>query len=94
MPNTHSHPRTTAASTRAVGTPEYLDTIDAARYLGFSVQHLEIGRCRGYGPPYVRVGAKAIRYKRSELDRWMLERLVDPAKVTASEVRAADARVS
>lgn len=87
MPASHA-PRTTARNARAVTAPEYFDTIDAARYLGVSVQYLEIGRCRGYGPVYVRVGGKCIRYKRSVLDQWMLDRLVDPSEATSAEARA------
>jgi hypothetical protein len=53
--------------------PEYLSTRQAAAYLNLSRQYLEIGRCRGYGPPFIRAnGGRAVRYYRPTLDQWML----------------------
>ena len=52
---------------------EYLSTEQVAAYLGMSRQWLEIGRHKGYGPPYIKLG-HAVRYKRSALDEWMLAR--------------------
>ena len=53
--------------------PEYLSTRQAAAYLNLSRQYLEIGRCRGYGPPLIRVnGGRAVRYYRPTVDQWML----------------------
>jgi len=49
---------------------EYFTTKQAATYLGLSPQYLEIARHRGEGPPYIKL-ARAVRYKRSELDDWM-----------------------
>ena len=53
--------------------PEYLTTAQAAAYLGFSKQKLEAWRVCGEGPPFARLSARAIRYKRSDLDEWMGE---------------------
>jgi predicted DNA-binding transcriptional regulator AlpA len=50
--------------------PEYLRTRDAATYLGVSPQFLEIGRSRGFGPRFVKIG-RIVRYRRIALDRWM-----------------------
>ena len=52
--------------------PEFLTTPEAAQYLGMSRQWLEIARHRGNGPPYIKLG-RAVRYKRSVLDSWMLD---------------------
>lgn len=49
---------------------QYLDTKTAATYLDLSRQYLEIGRHAGYGPPYVKL-ARAVRYRKSDLDGWM-----------------------
>ncbi len=49
---------------------KYLNTKQAARYLGLSTQYLEIARHKGDGPPYLKM-SKAVRYKRSDLDAWM-----------------------
>jgi len=50
---------------------EYLNTKQVAAYLNVSRQWLEIGRHKGYGPPFTKVEG-IVRYKRSEVDRWML----------------------
>ena len=59
--------------------PEYMDTETAATYLGMSKAYLEIGRCKGYGPSFVKVtpGRKgAVRYRKGALDQFMAEREV------------------
>jgi predicted DNA-binding transcriptional regulator AlpA len=53
---------------------EYLNTKQAAAYLGVSRQWLEIGRTKGYGPPFIKAGdggGGIVRYMRSEIDGWM-----------------------
>ncbi len=50
---------------------EYMTTREAATYLSVSRQWLEIGRSKDYGPPFTKVEG-IIRYKRAEVDRWML----------------------
>ena len=35
---------------------EYLTTREAAAYLGVSRQWLDIGRTKGYGPPFIKAG--------------------------------------
>ena len=49
---------------------EYLNTHEAADYLGVSRQYLEAARYRGEGPPVSRVG-RLCRYRKSALDSWM-----------------------
>ena len=39
-----------------------------------SVQFLEIGRHRGYGPKFVRIGPARIRYRRADVLTWLEER--------------------
>ncbi len=51
--------------------PEYLNTRQAAAYLGVSRQFLEIARHRGAGgPEYVKL-ARLVRYRRLDLDAFM-----------------------
>lgn len=50
--------------------PSYLCTQQAAQYLQVSTQWLEIGRVKGYGPPYIKL-SRMVRYKTSDLDEWM-----------------------
>lgn len=51
--------------------PQYMTTRQAAEYLGLSTQFLEIARCRGGGPKYVKL-AQAVRYSKADLDEFML----------------------
>jgi predicted DNA-binding transcriptional regulator AlpA len=53
---------------------DLLPTVQVADWIGVSHQWLEIGRLKGYGPPYVRVGPRHIRYKRSDVLAWLNER--------------------
>lgn len=50
--------------------PEYLNTQQAAIYLGMSKQTLEIWRCHGCGPEFHKL-SQMVRYKRSTLDEFM-----------------------
>jgi excisionase family DNA binding protein len=56
---------------RGLVSQQYLTTPEAARYLNVSTQFLEIARYRGVGPPYCKIG-RAVRYRRSRLDEWMI----------------------
>ena len=53
-----------------------VDERKAADMLGFSVRALQNWRCRGGGPKFVRVSARAIRYRRRELLIWIEARTV------------------
>ena len=53
---------------------DYLSTIQAADYLGFSRQFFEGARHKGSGPPYVKL-ARAVRYRRKDLDTWMADHM-------------------
>ncbi len=47
---------------------------EAARYLNYSTRTLESWRQKGTGPVYIAGSARAIRYRKSALDRWLAER--------------------
>ena len=49
---------------------EWLNTAGAARYLGMKAKTLAEWRERGEGPAAHRVGRRAIRYSRRELDAY------------------------
>jgi hypothetical protein len=56
-----------------VGPPdELLTTKELARLLGVSVAWVEIGRCRGYGPEYVVLSPRRIRYSRKAITKFLL----------------------
>src|SRR5262245_47415452 len=47
---------------------------EMAEWFHCSVQWLAIGRSRGYGPPYERLGPRLVRYHRSKVKAWLNER--------------------
>jgi predicted DNA-binding transcriptional regulator AlpA len=53
---------------------DLLTTEQLARWLGVSVQWLEIGRSRGYGPPWMRLGRRC-RYARAAVRAWLAKRM-------------------
>ena len=53
---------------------ELLTTLETAAWLGVSRQWLEIGRSKRYGPAYVRIGPRHIRYKRADVIRFLQDR--------------------
>jgi hypothetical protein len=50
---------------------ELMTTEQIAEWFGVSIQWLEIGRLRGYGPPYERIAPRVIRYRRSKVKQWL-----------------------
>ncbi len=48
---------------------------ETARLLGMTPRFLQARRVRGNGPPFVRISSRAIRYRVSDLDRWIRDRL-------------------
>ena len=55
----------------------YMDTPEAAEYLGVSKQYLEGARHSGTGPPFSRL-VRRVKYTRADLDAWMASRRLDP----------------
>jgi predicted DNA-binding transcriptional regulator AlpA len=51
-----------------------LSTRELADLLGVSQQWLELGRKRGYGPPWVRLGPHTIRYPYGKVIKWLRTR--------------------
>ena len=51
------------------------DTRGAADYVGLASSTLEKHRFFGGGPPYLKLG-RTVRYRMSDLDAWLAERLV------------------
>ena len=48
-----------------------LTTSEAAELLGLRPHTLHDWRCRGIGPPYHRLGARAVRYRAGDLRAWV-----------------------
>lgn len=53
---------------------EMLATKEVAAWLGVSIQFLEIGRTRGYGPKFKRITDKMIRYRCGDVLDWLESR--------------------
>jgi predicted DNA-binding transcriptional regulator AlpA len=48
---------------------------EAAAYLGVSQRWMQERRADGNGPPYCRLTARTVRYRRQDLDRFLEERM-------------------
>lgn len=46
-------------------------TPEAAKYIRTAAGWLEKARCRGDGPPFVRMGARKVGYFTADLDAWL-----------------------
>jgi predicted DNA-binding transcriptional regulator AlpA len=53
---------------------DLLKTRELAAWLGVSEQWLEIGRVRNYGPPFIKIDPRMIRYPRGRVRRWLRTR--------------------
>ncbi|MCX7356528.1 MAG: helix-turn-helix domain-containing protein [Alphaproteobacteria bacterium] len=71
----------------AIAVPDGIDadpilrTSEAASYLRVTPRYLEKLRTLGGGPVFLRLGAAAIRYRKSALDQWCEQR----ARVSTSD---------
>jgi excisionase family DNA binding protein len=64
---------------------EYPDTLkpnQAARYIAVSDATLRLWRAQGKGPRFFRAGARLVRYRKSDLDQWLEQRLSEPTDST------------
>lgn len=50
---------------------DLLTTEEVAAWMGTSDQFVELGRLKGYGPPYKRLSPRVVRYKRSDVLKWL-----------------------
>lgn len=56
-------------------TETLLTSAQAAEVLNLTPRFLEMRRFRGGGPRFVRVSSRCVRYRRSDLDAWVADRL-------------------
>jgi predicted DNA-binding transcriptional regulator AlpA len=69
----HLDKRAAAIAAQAPG-GELLSTQELAHWLGISEQWLELARYKGYGPPYLRLSPRMIRYRRDDVLEWLASR--------------------
>ena len=48
-----------------------MPTVRVAVWLGVSPEWLEIGRSKGWGPPFIRLSPRRVRYRRGDVKRWL-----------------------
>jgi hypothetical protein len=79
VPNHHHLDKRAAhlIAAASAGDPgDLLTTKQMATWLGVSVQWLEIGRTKGYGPPFVKLAPrKMVRYRRGDVQAWLAARV-------------------
>lgn len=58
---------------------QYVDTPQAAAYLGIKVSTMNCWRSRREGPPFCKIGGR-VRYRVADLDAWAEGRRRDPSE--------------
>jgi predicted DNA-binding transcriptional regulator AlpA len=53
---------------------DLLTTEQVAEWFGLSTQWVEVGRHKGYGPPFTRISGNCIRYQRAAVREWLGQR--------------------
>lgn len=76
MSHTNVRLRSSGASTQDGNhdgrtTNELLSQRQVALRLGVSARTIEGWRARGVGPPFLRLSARAVRYRSSDLEQWL-----------------------
>jgi predicted DNA-binding transcriptional regulator AlpA len=76
-PRTHHLDKRAADLLAALGSndaDDLLTTKEVAAWLNVSTQWLEIGRHKKYGPRYVRLSQRCVRYRRGDVLDWLASR--------------------
>ncbi|MGH7308766.1 MAG: helix-turn-helix transcriptional regulator [Candidatus Rokuibacteriota bacterium] len=70
-------------------TGELLSQRQVALRLGISTRTLEGWRARGVGPPFLRLSARAVRYRSVDLEQWLdRRRVADEPGLEARDTRS------
>jgi predicted DNA-binding transcriptional regulator AlpA len=65
---------------------ELLDQRQAATRLGLpSARTLEAWRLRGYGPPFLRLSPRLVRYRAGDIEQWLAARVVGAQRAAGDE---------
>lgn len=52
-----------------------IDESAAARFLDVSIRFMQKHRVSGDGPPYIKISARCVRYRRGDLKAWAEQRI-------------------
>ena len=63
-------------SSRLIAPSRLLSTEEVAEQTGLSVETLAQWRSQKKGIPYVKISRNCVRYRQSDLDSWLAERIV------------------
>jgi predicted DNA-binding transcriptional regulator AlpA len=58
-----------------VRTSECMRAPEAADYVALTVSTLSKMRLRGDGPPFLKLGPRAVAYRRADIDAWLATRV-------------------
>lgn len=64
-----------ATAQRSAQLSPLMTETQAAEYLSLTNRALQAWRCQGRGPRFVKISARAVRYRLEDLERWVEERL-------------------
>lgn len=64
-----------STNSKSVLSDRYLNEREAAAIAGLSVSFFQRARWQGSGPLFVRISARAVRYKESTLREWLDQRV-------------------
>lgn len=59
------------SNTTASTTDPLMTTEEVAEYLGLAARTVKRWREENSGPQYIRINHKCVRYRQSEVDRWL-----------------------
>lgn len=68
-----------------------LDEKQAAAFLKLKVHTMQVWRLKGYGPPHLRLSARAVRYRESDLNAWLQTRTRQSTSDVGAPVGDSDA---
>jgi excisionase family DNA binding protein len=68
--------REVGRSSRLVAPSKLLSTEEVAEQTGLSVETLAQWRSQKKGMPYVKISRNCVRYRQTDLDDWLAERIV------------------
>ncbi len=76
LENVRPTPRNSEQASFGAKPSELLTPDEVAKQMGLSIETLAQWRSQGKGPMYVKISRNCVRYRQSDLDGWVAERIV------------------